>query len=357
MKKQILMVDQWGSCDRQGRPIGHSVKVLHEYDELLQEVYDVSIAVPESMIADIKQNNFENIHLLPYSICEEQPQKIAKRIRDKKDIFSNIRDAWNQSGYDIIWFYRGDIFLLFYALFHKKKKNAKYVCLLCQNQLGRGFIGKITDVIYKYGVRRFDGVIYTQKKMAILTGNTFYMPDYFYDDKYECYSGEEKEEKAVCVGTMNGDKDLEGMVNVFNQCGYPLEICGHFLDRDRYVKLKEMAFDNIIIDNRILSRDEFYTKIAQAKYSIIPYKMQAYSGRTSGVLQESVFLNTIPVAPKKLLEENEICGVGYSQIDDLVEIIHNFPPRVEGKQRANDLEATYSKIVIQNGLCEWMDRL
>ena len=45
--------------------------------------------------------------------------------------------------------------------------------------------------------------------------------------------------------------------------------------------------------------------------------MKVYEGRTSGVLLESIFVGTIPIAPKRLLEENEVRGIGYETLDEI----------------------------------------
>lgn len=318
MKKKILLAEQWGSCDAHGKSIGHTSKVLNEYVDLLKDSFEINVIAHPNLLETADEGCFCSIKHLEYSICEEEKKTFVIRIKDKIKLFKNIHRIWKQKGYDIIWFFRGDFFLLMYALFHRKVSGTKYYCLMYHNQYGDGIIAKIVDFIYRHGIRRFDGMIYTQKKMNVPHKNTFYMPDYLYrPDKYCEFISKGKIDKVVCVGTMNRDKDLEGLVQAFNGNGYPLEIVGRFLEREHFEYLKSIAKENIQIQNVILSKDEYNRKLGEAKYSVIPYKMSAYSGRTSGVLQESMFLQAIPIAPKQLLEDNNVPGIGYSNLEEL----------------------------------------
>lgn len=316
--KKILLAEQWGSCDAKGQTIGHTSKVLKEYFELLKDFFEIRVIAHPNLVCSVNQKDYQDISYLKYCICEEEKKGILKRLQDKIKLFMNIHKIWNQKGNDIIWFFRGDFFLLLYAIFSPKVKGTKYYCLIYHNQYGKGLVNRIIDLIYRVGIKRFDGIIYTQEKMCVRHNNAFYMPDYLYcKENYDKYIFERKTEKAVCVGTMNHDKDIEGLVFTFNENGYPLEIMGRFMDSEYFKYIKSIAKENVIVENIILSVEEYNSKLGEAKYSVVPYKMSAYNGRTSGVLLESLFLNTIPIAPKQLLEDNNIPGIGY---DDLIEL-------------------------------------
>ena len=62
--------------------------------------------------------------------------------------------------------------------------------------------------------------------------------------------------------------------------------------------------------------------IAESKYTLLPYKLERYENATSGILLESIFLKSIPIAPKWLLENNNISGIGYDNLDDLPKSIN-----------------------------------
>lgn len=322
MKKKILLVEHWGAHDIHGEPIGHTLKAVNEYGELLKTDSNVSVAMPQQMINNIQMEEYDNFHILSYGICEKQPKGFKEKIIDKLKIFSNIRQVRKLKNYDIVWYIRADFFLFVYFLFCTKRKKQKTYALICHNKYGAGILGEILYLIYKLAVKKFDGIIYTQKDMDIPNERIFYMPDYLYsEEKYDQYRKLKKEEKAVCLGTMNVDKDIESLVDAFNANGYLLEIVGRFLDEDRFGELKKRARSNVIIENRVLPYEEYYIRMGSAKFSVLPYNMKAYVGRTSGVLQESIYVGSIPIAPKFLLEKNQMPGYGYeNNIEEIKEM-------------------------------------
>lgn len=319
--KKILMVDYYGACDKEGRATGHSPKVAKEYREFFSEEDQVDIAASPCIAEAVRNAGFKNIYKLPYDIISVDYNKLSKRILDKFKILLNIYRAFQITGYDIVWFYRTDFFFFLSMLFTGKAKY-KRICLVYQMGGGQGVMGKIFRWVYDRGIQRFDGVIYTQEKMKIPTERKFYMPDYLYEKtKYDRYMSLHKERKAVCLGSMNPYKKLEELVDVFNECGYPLEIAGYFFDKERVIRLKKKAKKNISIEDCILSEEDYYKKLGSADYAILPYDMEQYQNRTSGILLECAFLGVVPVAPDSLLKENALPGIGYTSIYEISEKI------------------------------------
>lgn len=315
--RSILLVDYYGTCDKEGNPIGHSPKVLQEYYGLLENEYMIGAALSPCLIKATGQS-FSEVFELKYNIQECGHKGLRERIIDKFKLFYNIRQVLKIRNYDIIWFYRTDFFLFFYLFFQKRISAAKTVALIYHEGFGQGKLGKILNFFYHRGASKFDGMIYTQKGMAGFHPNAIYIPDYYYSrDKYRKYEQVKKHDKVVCPGTMNPYKKLEETVDAFNLNEINLEIRGYFFDKKRFHHLLESKKDNIVIEDVILSEEEYYQMIAGAKYCILPYDMEQYAGRTSGILQESIFLNAIPIAPIELLNENGIQGIGYKDILDL----------------------------------------
>lgn len=318
--KSILLVDYYGTCNKEGEAVGHSPKVLAEYSSLLREKFKVGAAVSPCLIPK-EIEKYGEIIALKYNICTENAKSITGRIRDKFKLFYNIRQALTRKDYDVLWFYRTDFFFYLYlCLFYHKAREYKIIIQTYQDEFGKGWLGYWLKKIFQAGVSKADGIIYTRQGMQFSHRNTFYMPDYYYsEEKYGRYRSVRKQCKVVCLGAMNPYKKLEELVEVFNQNGRCLEIKGFFYDEKRYEELCKIKKDNISIENRILTEEEYYGFLAEAQYSILPYDMQQYSGRTSGVLQESIFLGCIPIAPYQLLKENGSEGIGYREISELEE--------------------------------------
>ena len=262
------MVDYYGTCDERGKAIGHSPKVAREYRELFPEKETVDLAVSSCIAHEVRDVGFDHIYRLPYNIVESNYNKLSKRIIDKFKLFANIHHVFRIRGYNLLWFYRVDFFLFLYMLFVRKRKSKK-ICLIYQMGGGTGVLEKVMDFVYKTGLMKFDGVIYTQPKMNIPVKRSFYMPDYWYKkDKYAHFAALPKAEKTVCLGAMNPYKRLEELVDIFNESGYPLEIAGYFFDKERATRLKERARENVSVRDCILSEEEYYEKLGSARYSI-----------------------------------------------------------------------------------------
>lgn len=307
-------------CDRNGKAIGHSPKVLREYRDLLKDEFEVSAAVSPCLIKEAGEE-FEQLIPLRFDICTDDMATLAGRIKDKFKLFYNIHEVLKLQKFDILWFYRTDFFLFFYFFFKLFKKKKRTVALVYQTEFFDGFLKNIVNFFYCHGAMRFDGLIYAQKGIKLIHPYMMFIPDYYYDaDKYDKYHVIEKKDKVVCIGTMTPYKKLEELIEAFNKNGMILEIKGYFYEKERVNKLKEIKRDNILIEDIVLSEDEYYRTLAGAKYSVLPYDMKQYHSRTSGILQESIFVGTIPVAPTELLLENQIKGMGYSSIKELGEV-------------------------------------
>lgn len=328
MKAKVLLVDYYGTCDSQGNGVGHSSKVLMEYKDLIQQHYEIGAALSPCLmgkITDEQLEDFKKIYELKYNIYMENLQSVWKRIKDKFKLFYNLYQVFKIKDYDIMWFYRTDFFLALYLkLFvHQKRRKHKYpkiIVLTYQNSFGQSVFGRILNHIYYSGLQKADAIISTQKGFKELNKPILYIPDYYYDaEKYEKYKSAEKEDKVVCVGSISPYKQIVPLVKVFNRNGFPIEIRGRFSDKEQYRQALESKNDNIVVESVILTEEEYYHAIAQAKYAVLPYDMGQYQGRTSGVLQECVFLDTIAIAPRQLLQENQIEGIGYNDIEELAD--------------------------------------
>lgn len=316
--KKIVMCGYYGMCDSQGRSVGHTSKVTKEYFELLSQKMEILLKASPSIIKTLDEEVKQKSEKLKYDIIIDTPFTLKKRVLDKFKILYNIYTCIEKTDEQILFFYQIDFFFFFYiwAFFHRKDK--KIYCLLYHQNFTGGKVEGLLQWIYRKALGKIYGVAYTQKGLQISHNNTLWIPDYFYDEKkYGKYRNMAKQDKVVCLGTMNRYKKLEELVEVFKALPYLLEICGRFDDNERYERLITMKSENVTIVNTVLSEEEYYTKLGQAKYSILPYDMEQYTNRTSGVLLESLYVGSVPIAPRELLEQNELPGYGYLKLEEL----------------------------------------
>lgn len=318
--KKVVMCGYYGMCDSKEKSVGHTSKVTKEYSELLSKNVEISLKASPSIVKTLNDEMKSKCECLKYDIVIDVPFTLKKRIMDKFKILYNIYTCIEKTKEQTLFFYQVDFFFFFYIWLFFHRKDKKIYCLLYHQNFTGGKLEGMLQWIYRSALKKIEGVVYTQRGMQISHDNTLWIPDYFYDEKiYSKYRKMEKQEKIVCLGTMNRYKKLEELVEVFKEIPYQLEICGRFDDNERYEKLVAMKSENITIANTVLSEEEYYTKLGQAKYSILPYDMEQYTNRTSGVLLESLYVESMPIAPKQLLEQNELPGCGYEKIADLCE--------------------------------------
>lgn len=306
----IIVSDYIGHSDENGEPMGHPIKVVNETVELLKDVTSVGIAVPEHHIVKVGPCSGDRIGL-PNYICAFSNDKIG----NLKKKWSNLKTLFGSTQGTPLFINVDFSLFLYLDLFARRRK---YWIMLCYNPL-RGVSGwrhKIIESVLK----RANAVIVTNKHfLDIIPGKTIFIPDYYYiPELYKKHENEKKCTVMVCLGTMGATKKLEELVQAMNGSTIRLKIIGNFKsDPVRFQKLKEMAGDNVSLENKYVANNEYYDLIGCSEYVVLPYDMDLYNERTSGILIESVFLDSIPVAPRRLLEYNGIDGIGYENISDL----------------------------------------
>lgn len=316
--KKITLVDIIGNCDKHGQPIGHPLKVVNEIYDLLNDYYDIDLFIPK---------NYENkmISSPKYVFkfyCDITKVGILDKLFNYFKQIVNVVISVIKSKNRVIWFINpGYSIYIAIALLPYRMLKGKDIYITCFMNNSAGVASRIKQWFEKKCHKKICCIIVTNKNIEFMDVKTFYLPDYlFLNKKYIRYiiPINKKNDYTVCLGTMNHVKRLEELVDVFNAIQRPLKIVGHFYDIDRYNELKKkVRSPHILIENIYLSDDDYYNLISDAKYVVLPYPNDFYENRTSGLLLESMFLGTIPIAPKKLLEFNSIPGLGY---DDMCEL-------------------------------------
>ena len=320
----ITMCDYYGMCDAAGRCVGHPVKVTMEYGRMLRSLGEEVRLVCSPCIADAVEADgslFTEVRRLPYDISIIG-NGIGKRIADKLKIFKNIRIALKDKG--TVFFYQVDFFFFLYLkLFYKKSPDRKIMILIYHQDFTGGKLSGLLHSIYRRALGRIDGIIYTQRNAQIPHDNTAWMPDYIYrSGEYDLYRNKPKADRVVALGTMNRYKQIEELIDVWRMSpSLPeLIIAGRFDSRQRYEKLLKNLPDGVIVRDELLDNDEYMTLLSGSKYSILPYDMEQYRERTSGILLESIYCGVIPIAPNALLTQNGLPGLGYDRIADVVKL-------------------------------------
>lgn len=316
--KKVVLVEYIGSSNNKGQPIGHEIKVLKEYYELLQSKFETKVVVPENVCDLFNAQQIEKT--LDNYIIVSDKKSLYQKINDTWKKYRNISKVLYKGDADIYWFYCTD-FIIFLYLSIFRRYNRNVVCSLFRQYMGKdSFVGRIKNWIQREALQSIAGVIITNPNFQYPKVAPIYIPDYIYDvQKYDKYLHIEKEKKVVCLGTMNKFKLLEETIAVFNEMNYPLEIAGKFYDEEWQKSLQIMCRDNITVQDIYLSDEEYLQKIAGAQYCIIPYDTNLYKNRTSGVLLECIFLRTIPITFNSILEENSIQGLGIDKLKELTD--------------------------------------
>lgn len=333
---KVCMVEYQGRCDAQGKAVGHAPKVLQEYLQFIRNGCEVSVFAPKVILKELpeeerKNRGFLPAKVLPCRIVMKGKTPLWEKIANKFHMFQNIRSALKHADADIIWFFNVEYYLMLYLFLHKKPKQ-QLVCTLfldgyhADTGLKAKIVAGIKQWVFEQAQKKISLIISTGKQFTFQNCRWEYIPDY-YDKKelYEPYrrrisSGEGKEERAVCLGTMGNGKQLEEMVSAFARIGYPLTVAGRFYDPKRVNALRMIAEESrgtIEILDRYLTQEEYLSLLSGAKYTVLPYPPQNYVTQTSGVMQEAVFVDTVPITYRAILEGNGISGVGFESWEEL----------------------------------------
>lgn len=321
MSKRIVMAEYQGRCDTEGTAVGHAPKVLSEYRDMLKSLsYDVSVAAPAVILKAAGIKKEDQYRKLKHHILMKGKNSLAEKIFNKLKMFVNIR-ACLKTDADIVWFFNTEFYFFLYMAFFGNKGKTIYANSFIGGFEG-GLLAKIKQKIFERAQKKIRGMISTGPGFSFKNTESIFIPDYSYEPGiYDRFRTEDKEEHAVVLGTMNPDKKLEETVEAFNKNGYPLLIVGRFYDKDRYEKLKDLAGENIEIRDEYPERDEYLRMLGKARFVVLPYPEEKYSIQTSGVLQEALFLDTIPLTYRAILEGNKIPGGGFKSFDEIGDII------------------------------------
>lgn len=309
---KITMVEYQGRHDEHGEAIGHAPKVLKDYARYIQEDFSVEVFAPDCIFESVGKSEVFERKTLKHAICMKSGKSVFLRLKEKIGMFQNISQALKQAEGDVIWFFNIEFYLMLYLALHKKQKK-RVVCTLFQDHFPGGKVAKIKQSVFEKAQKKMDFIIATGPQLQFANCDSKFLPDYACDEKkYSKYRTEEKNGETVILGTMGVEKELEEAVQTYTSLNLPLTIAGRFHDKDRLSKLKALAGEKITFRDEYLSEEEYLALLGKSSYVLLPYSPKRYESQTSGVLQESIFVGTIPVAYEKVLSGNGVPGIGFS---------------------------------------------
>ncbi|MBR1470300.1 MAG: hypothetical protein IJ600_01500 [Lachnospiraceae bacterium] len=347
-KNRLCMAEYQGRCDENGTAVGHAPKVLGEYHALIRETFSAEVFAPRCILEAADVQCGCGAKVLPHHIVMKGHPSLFEKIWNKVRMFSNIHSVFRHTGAEKIWFFNTEFYLMLYlALFGNHGKQI--FCTMFLDGYHGGFTARIKQRIFERAQKKMRCIIATGPQLQFKNARQLFLPDYAYDEAvYGSYRAARKEEMAVCLGTMGAEKEIEALVECFTRNGYPLHIAGRFYDKERVERLRKAAGKNILIEDVYLSRGEYLTLLGKARYVVLPYRPAQYGTQTSGVLQEAVFLDTIPVSYEKVLSGNGIPGIGFADWEELT--AEKLRKRPETAAYAQLREGVYSRQQMKNAL-------
>lgn len=332
----ISFIDVVNTIDDKNIPIGHGLKLLKDIPEILDE--KVEILAGREYIERLEYKG----KILPCS----HHSGINKYI-SLKTLWNYFVSLIRSEGEILIYAIAIEPLLWGIALYKGKKK----IVIISYDNWNR----YVKNNLYNKPIRRFlvkRGL--TRLEGCIVTNNSYRpsvpyvrLPDYYITNDFEKYIGRKKINGCICLGEIRYGKDIEGLVRVIEKTDISLLIAGVFQNRETYLKVKKYTNDNIRIENKNLSYEVYLDYLSTYKYVVLPYDIRYYDGRTSGVLLESIFMEAIPIAPKQLLIQNQVQGLGYENISEIPKLIHLYEEKkimIENKLERYQLDRYKKKL-------------
>jgi len=326
---KVYLVDYRGQSDTAGNPLGHGLKTLIEASLLLQPVYPVALVFPRTWqpaLAEGLAGTTENILLPFYSPVSWFGWwgKISGLI--KKMI--NLVTLFRRVGEGTLWFVNCDAGLFLFLFFHPFSGRRKIFATLYLDGLEDrpGLCSRFKAYLIRRAGKKLDLVFKNSRRLSAVEREVFY-PDYLFRPEKYCPFQAPVRQGLVCPGVMNGAKDLPTLVNVCREAGLEIRIVGYFPDKKYYAQVQVLAGPGIAVEDRVLPEDGYYSLIGSSRFCLLPYRQGSYSRRTSGILLESIFLDTPVVAPQFLLDYTGLPGIGFERLEDLPAVLQNLDER------------------------------
>lgn len=316
-------------------PVGHEEKAIKQAAMLLdcEKGYTIGRSYQRSAYGgDITYN--------PFTVKATDPMFIKYMKCIVNSIFAICR---NED--DMLWFICINEAVLWTILMMPKRGKYLITTYIDWNQkLAKKQIGRrVRQVLLDKALGKVDLVIATNPHYHV-QGNHIHLPDFYLDRQYRQYIRKQKA-GVVCVGVMNESQGILEIAKAFRDSGGKIVISGYFRDEEYYQKVRRYSSELVVVENVVLSYEEYIKRIGEAKYVVIPYR-DSHVHKTSGVLQETIALNSIPVSFPAFLAYNNAQGITferYAEIPARIKAYETGGQTVQNDWRAYDYDLVKKK--------------
>ena len=321
---EIILVDYISPCDKNGKPIGHPLPTLRQAFDLLSPMCKVTCC------ASRKYRPYINVeYQLPFATATPKNRGLKSIINTAKKLINLMFLPKAKKG-RFFFFTNIDINLFFLARIFKNRETSFSIRLFENFEESSGYIGRMKKNIFLASAQNFKRTFISNEMYYRNSAvkNSYFIPDYFYsDEKFGKYIVRKKTNNwSLSIGVMNKDKDIIGLLKSFEGHDVKLMVAGSIIgDAPTRIELDnaaQRANAELIIDN--LSEEKYFGLIADARFVILPYKKETYFNRPSGILLESVFLETPLIVPSfgvfKTIQKFEL-GLLYNDLDEIPSLI------------------------------------
>lgn len=286
-KLRIGIVDTL-SLSANNKIYGHFNKTASDYYNILSKVGDVYIVGGETYAAHFDKNKL--IRLPFYTTKKEfDSRDVFVRLICKAKSIINTAFAYLLP-LDILIFQDANQTAIYKLSKYSGKKRVFIVKYAIENREA------VRNAFWKNS-KHFDGVITSIKSVAEYYQKPYVLiPDYFPMETAQASDCIKKWDVSV-VGTVMGFKDYEAVVEALSNTEFKVYIAGYFPDKERLSMIKSMSSDNIVIEDKYLSEEEYDCAIRSSRYVLLPYKAEGYAEKSSGVVLDAIYRGVPVITP------------------------------------------------------------
>jgi glycosyltransferase involved in cell wall biosynthesis len=336
--RELLLVDYIGNAGADGKPAGHPLPALKQYVRLLQGEFRVKVCAPRNYSGKV-QLDFP----LPFFQMAGKSRGFSTFLDSARKLANLFLLPPERPG-EVRLFVNMDINLALYCLF-RRKRSRRWMVLYTLFDEGNSLARVAKAFLLRRLFAGMDRILCSGEALlaSLPPEKTTWIPDFVYFGSASPTPQPQAGKGLLCVGTMNRDKDILGLVRMAKAAGMELRVAGKFMDEGGFRAIREECegCDKIVVENRYLGEEEYDSEIRRCAFVCLPYDPQSYRNRTSGVLLEVLFRGKPVIAPDfgffRLVEGNGL-GINYQNLEQVPEKISGWSEAGFGASLARFLE-------------------